>query len=668
MRTQAIKSNEDWRRAYDEGRTSCRQGLYSQAIEAFKRAIELDGQVAEAHHDLGVALHQERRFGEALECFEKATQLNDRMPQAWFHGGCTLCAIQRPAAAIPWFRRAVQLRADYADARYNLANALKAIGSTDEAAENYRAALRLDPHLAEAYNNLGTLHLGGGLLDQALTCFQKAVDLKPDDAQANYNLSLALRRLGRISEAIAYAQKCLKTPQEFGNALALLVSLFQQACDWEALAWAGERLKQLTGRQLQAGQRPFESPFLNFTHSTDRRRNREIAASWSHWLAQRDLAGRTPFDFAKRRVPKNRLTIGYLSERFRNAATGHLMAGLFGRHDRQRYKFIAYSWGKNDDSYYRRKIAQDADEFVDIRSLSDRDAAERIHADQVDILVDLMGWMHGHRMEITARRPAPIQISYLGYPATTGAPFIDYILADRIIIPPDHVQDYTEKVIWLPDCYQVTDPDTPVDPQPQDRQVNGLPSEGFVFCAFGTDYKIEKRTFSAWMRILKAVPQSVLWLLVRSPEARENLRLAARTNDVQSRRLIFAKPLPKEKHLARLKLADLALDTLTVNGHTTTSDALWADVPVVTCQGTHFASRVASSILQAIGLDELVAHNLADYENLTIHLARDGQRIQKLKAKLQQRKTRYPLFDVGRFVRSLEQAYQEMWRCYLDGH
>ena len=667
MQTQTIKSKEDWRGAHDEGRTACRQGLYSQAIEAFKRAIELDGQVVEAHHDLGVALHQAGHFGEALECFEKATQLNDRMPQAWFHGGCTLCAMQRPAAAIPWFRRALQLKSDYADARYNLANALKATGSTKEAAENYQAALRLNPHLAEAYNNLGTLHLRRGLLDRALTCFQKALDLKPDDAQANYNLSLALERLGKISEAIACAQRCLQTHHEFGNALALLVSLFQQTCDWEALARAGESLEQLTGRQLQAGQRPFESPFLNFTRSTDRRRNRDIAASWSNWLTQSDQTDRTPFDFTNRRVPKNRLTIGYLSERFRNAATGHLMAGLFGRHDRQRYKIIAYSWGKNDASYYRRRIAQDVDEFVNIRSLSDGDAAERIHTDQVDILVDLMGWMQGNRIEIAARQPAPVQVSYLGYPATTGAPFIDYILADRIVIPPGHVQDYTEKVIWLPDCYHVTDPDTPVDPQPQARRSNGLPSEGFVFCAFGTDYKIEKPIFSAWMRILKAVPQSVLWLLVRSPEARENLRIAARTNDVQNRRLIFAKPLPKKKHLARLRLADLALDTPTVNGHTTTSDALWADVPVVTCQGTHFASRVASSILQAIGLDELVTHNLADYENLTIHLARDRQRIQQLKARLQQHKSRYPLFDVGRFVRGLEQAYQKMWRGYLEG-
>ena len=307
------------------------------------------------------------------------------------------------------------------------------------------------------------------------------------------------------------------------------------------------------------------------------------------------------------------------------------------------------------------------DHFIDIRTLSNADAASRIYHDRVDILVDLMGWMHGHRMDIAGQRPAPIQVSYLGYPATTGAAFFDFILADPVVIPPRHLQDYSEKVIWLPDCYQVTDPDTPIDAQPQERERCGLPSDGVVFCSFSTDYKIERQIFGSWMRILKAVPNSVLWLLVRSHEARENLCRAARLSGVPDQRLIFAAPLPKQKHLARLKLADLALDTLTVNGHTTTSDALWAGVPVISCQGNHFASRVASSILHAIGLDELVTHNLADYENLVIHLAVEHQRIKDLKTKLGKHKSCFPLFDIARFIHNIEKAYQEMWNWYLQG-
>lgn len=663
----AVNSNGHWRSAYEEGRAAFLQGLYSRAINAFQIALALNEQAVEAHHDLGVVLHQVGRYPEALTCFEKATCLAPRMPQAWFHGGSTLCVMQRATEAIPWFRQAIQLKPDYPEARYNLANALKAAGNADEAVQQYQAALQHNPHMVEAYNNLGVLQLQLGLADQAMVCFQKAAALRPDDTQAVYNLSLALNLLGRAGEAIAYAQKCLKTPQEFGKTLALLVSLFQQTCDWDALARASEKLVQLTVRQLQSGQRPFESPFLNFTYSSDRQQNLNIARAWSNWLADTGPSDRARFDFTCRRAAKKRITIGYLSERFRNAATGHLMAGLFARHDRRKYKIIAYSWGKDDGSYYRRRISRDADEFVDLRSLSNSDAATRIYKDQVDILVDLMGWMHGNRLEIAAQRPAPIQVNYLGYPATTGAPFIDYILADRIVLPPDHVRDYSEKVIWLPDCYQVTDPDTPVDPQPGTRRSNGLPSKGIVFCAFGTDYKIERPAFAAWMRIIKAIPGSVLWLLVRSPEARENLSRAAGLNGVQPQRLIFADPLPKEKHLARLKLADLALDTLTVNGHTTTSDALWAGVPVITCQGNHFASRVASSILHAVGLEELITHNLADYVELAIHLAGDHQRIEDLKSKLQQHKGGYPLFDPERLVRNLEGAYQEIWRHYLEG-
>lgn len=361
-----------------------------------------------------------------------------------------------------------------------------------------------------------------------------------------------------------------------------------------------------------------------------------------------------------------RLNIGYISERFRNAATGHLTASIFGRHDRDRFAVSAYSWGQNDGSYYRRKIERDVDHFIDIRHMSDFEAAERIHDDGIDILVDMMGWMHGNRMAIAAQRPAPIQVSYLGYPGTTGAPFMNYMLADRVVIPSEHLQFYSEKVIWLPHCYQANDPQTPISTAAHTRREFGLPERGVVFCAFNTDYKIEPTAFKSWMRILEGVPDSVLWLLVRAPEARRNLCRAAEHSGINSNRLIFASPLPKANHLARLKLADLALDTFTVNGHTTSSDALMADVPVITCIGNHFASRVAASILKAVGLDQLVAPSVTAYEELAISLALDRPRLRDLKKLLIKNKSTQPLFDIDNYVYALEAAFKRMWQHYVD--
>jgi protein O-GlcNAc transferase len=258
-----------------------------------------------------------------------------------------------------------------------------------------------------------------------------------------------------------------------------------------------------------------------------------------------------------------------------------------------------------------------------------------------------------------------VQITYLGYPGTTGAPFIDYILADRIVLPPEHKRAYSEKVVYLPDCYQVNDPTPPVRKLSLTKTECGLPESGFIFCSFNNDYKIEPNLFGIWMKILKSVPESVLWLLIRAPEARRNLRRVAADSNINPRRLIFAEPWPKAKHLARLKLCDLALDTLTVNGHTTSTDALLSGVPFVTVEGSHFASRVGSSILHAIGLEELVTHSLSSYENLAISLARDMQKIEELKTKLELNKKTYPLFNSECFVRNLECAYRQMWNTYL---
>jgi predicted O-linked N-acetylglucosamine transferase (SPINDLY family) len=361
------------------------------------------------------------------------------------------------------------------------------------------------------------------------------------------------------------------------------------------------------------------------------------------------------------------LVVGYISERFRNAATAHLMLQLFGLHDRNRITVHAYSFGKDDHSRYRQRLAQDADRFVDIRQYSDADAARCIPDDGVQILVDLMGHMQHNRMGILAFRPAPVQVTYLGYPGTTGARFMDYLIADHEVIPAGEDHSYSERLVRLPHSYQLNDNTQTVSEQPFDRRTCNLPEEGFVYCSFNTDYKIDGDTFSAWMRILDRVPDSVLWLLVRSPETRQNLSAAAVNAGIDNQRLIFADSLPKEEHLARIQLADLALDTLTVNGHTTTSDCLWVNLPVVTVKGLHFPSRVSASLLKAVGLPALVCGSVADYEDLAVTLAQDPQQLFRIKCLLGENKKRAALFDTQRTVRNLETAYLRMWDRHIQG-
>jgi protein O-GlcNAc transferase len=655
-----------WQETYERGRQALRLGALDKAILDLTDAARLKPQSPAAHHDLGVALHLDGRYSEAHVAFSKALALDKDISQAWFNGANTLCALNKYEEAVSWYRRALQLRPDYPDACYNLANTMKRLGRYRDAMEYYQRAIQGNPGLIDAYINLGTLLLNAGSYSDALGWFQKALMLDERAVRALYNAGLSLSRMGRLSEAIGCATKCLELQSGHGEALVLLVTLLQQACQWRALRQADAQLERLSELQLKNGIKPSEPPFLTFTRSMDSGRNLRIAAAWSKWLLANQTQPIIQFDPSRRRNHKKRIRVGYLSERFRNAASAHLTAGVYCRHDRNRFEIFAYSWGADDGSIYRKKIETGVDRFVDIRSMPDEAAARRIHEDRVDILIDMMGWMHGHRMNILAHRPAPIQATYLGYPGTTGAPFMDYLLADKIVVPESQKAHYSEKVIYLPNCYQATDPQTPVDSTPCNRTDFALPHDGIVFCSFNTDYKIDPQSFRLWMRILRRVPGSVLWLLVRSKVTQENLCREAADAGVEPHRLVFAAPLEKPKHLARLKLADLALDTLIVNGHTTTSDALWMGVPVITSPGRHFASRVAASILNAAGLKELAVDSIEQYEELAVTLAQDGSLRSGLKDKLAVSKRSCPLFDVDGYVKDLERAYLQMWDFRFD--
>jgi protein O-GlcNAc transferase len=374
------------------------------------------------------------------------------------------------------------------------------------------------------------------------------------------------------------------------------------------------------------------------------------------------------FPFDKRKPPKEKITLGYLSSDFRDHPVAHLMRSLLGLHDRGAFKVACYSCGIDDGSDYRRGISKDADKFVDLHGLNHAEAAKCIWDDQVDILVELNGYTEGSRLDICALRPAPVQVSYLGFPGTTGADFMDYIIVDKIVAPAEHAPYYGECLVYLPHCYMATDNGQPVSEILQKREDVGLPRDGVVFCSFNQGFKIDETTFDVWMTILKDVPRSVLWLQKLNQAAQKNLKNAAEDRGISADRIVFAEKLPvKADHLARLSFADLALDTLAFNGHTTTSDILWAGVPIVALQGSHFASRVSASILTAMGLPELVTHSTKDYQTVAVALAKNPEALEKVRKKLLNNLLETPLFDTPRFVRNLEKAYKEMWKVFLSG-
>ena len=364
---------------------------------------------------------------------------------------------------------------------------------------------------------------------------------------------------------------------------------------------------------------------------------------------------------------KKKITIGYISANFRYHPMAHLLASLFKLHNRDDFNINCYSLGPDDKSIYRKRFMDDSDIFRDLRTLDHGDAAQQIYDDRVDILVDLMGYTQGNRMEIPALRPAPVQVRYMGLAGTTGGDFFDYIITDRIVTPKEQSVNYSEKFIHMPYTYQINDQNKKISDKPVSREMFGLPEDSFVFCSFNQSYKIDPLIFSSWMKILKKTGNSVLWLMPRNSTARQNLLSAAKRQGVDGQRLVFAERLPIEDHIARLRLADLALDTRTIGGAATTSDALWGGLPVITLLGKNFASRMSASILSAIGLEELVTNTIQEYTELAVNLANDSMGLDALRNRLKGNIGSMPLFDTSAFTVNLERAFKEIWAIYLSG-
>jgi predicted O-linked N-acetylglucosamine transferase (SPINDLY family) len=488
-----------------------------------------------------------------------------------------------------------------------------------------------------------------GSLEEAVASYQTALRLRPEYAEAYRNLASALRRLGRMEEAVAALATAVSINPGYIEAVALLVHQLKDLCDWRMIDDLTKRLIY----SVEDGSGAI-NPFVFLTLETTPRQQRQCAEQWAQ---ARRLAVN---DTAQVPTERERITIGYLSGDFQEHATAHLISELIELHDRSRFRVIGYSYGADDGGAARARLRDSFDLFVHFERVSHASAAARIRADGVDILVDLKGYTTDARPEIMALRPAPIQVSYLGYPGTMGTRAIDYVLVDRFVVPVDQQEHFTETLVHLPHCYQVNDRRRPIA-RARGRAEYGLPENGFVFCCFNSPHKITPAIFDIWMRLVERVPGSILWLLETSPAAMENLRREAEARLKRgSERLKFAPSVTNAEHLARFVVADLFLDTLPYNAHTLTSDALWGGCPVLTSTGETFSSRVAGSILHAAGLPELVTSTLAEYEATALRLAGDRAKLDMLRARIQKSRMEVPLFDTPRFTRAIETAFEWM--------
>ena len=662
----ALELKPDFAEAYNNlGAAFKDQGRLSEAISCYEKALQLKPDFAEAYNNLGAAFKDQGRSSEAISCHEKALQLKPDFAEAYNNLGAAFKDQGRLSEAISSYEKALELKPDFAEAYNNLGNVFKDQGNLNKAISCYQKALELKPDRAETYNNMGAAFQDQGRLNEAAACYQKALKLKPDRAETYSNMGNAFKDQGNLNEAISCYQKALELKPDCPEAYSELVHQLQRTCAWQKLDGLTDKLDGLTRKALDNGTKPAESPFISLARDADLSRNFAIAESWSCDIARAMSSLKMHFSFNDKRSRKTKIAIGYLSNDFRNHPVAHLMLSLFGLHNRDEFEVFCYSYGEDDGGYYRKRIEQDCDKFVDLRNLNHADAAKCIYEDHVDILVDLKGYTGGNRLGICAVRPAPIQVRYLGLAGTTGADFFDYIITDRIVTPEDHAQYYSENFVCLPHCYQVNDHTQAISNKDWKKGDFGLPEGSLVFCSFNQGYKIDPVMFNSWMNILRQVPESVLWLQRVNETAEKNLRQEAEPRGVKPERLIFAKRLSKDEHLARLKLADVALDTRIVSGAATTSDALWAGVPVITLQGSNFASRMSSSILTAIGLSELIAHSLGEYEVLVVRLARNPGELQVIRHRLAKNRLTEPLFDTSRFAGNLETAYKEMWEIFV---
>lgn len=654
----AIELRPDYAEAYLHlGNALSEQGQHDQAVDVYRYAIKIRPQYAEAHTNLGSAFAAQGRLKDALAAHRCAIEISPDYADAHYNMGLALKALGNITEEAAAYRRAIELRPDFVEAHYNLSVTMSEQGALNDAFAECKRSIVLKPDFAEAYNNLGTVLRRLGRLDEATTSFQRAIDLKPEYVEAYYNIGNALAEQGNIAEAIAAYRHALKVKPDHAQAEAQLLHQNAHICDWRGLEYLAIPPSSL-GINTQA-----VPPFTMLSVEDDAERQMLRAK-----VTAREKYQQEPLSLPSKLKRKHeRLRIGYFSADFHDHATLYLLSGVLREHDKSSFEIFAYSFGRVRHGIMRDNVINEVHHFADVTDISNRDIVELARRHEIDIALDLKGYSRDNRFELFQYRLAPIQMNYLVYPGTLGAECIDYIVADSVLVPDDLRCFYTENVIYMPHSYQPNDNRRMIAATKTTRADFGLPEGAFVFCCFNNSYKISSREFDIWMRLLAQVEGSVLWLLQSTRWSQQNLRNEAGKSGIESSRLVFAGRLGHEEHLARHKHADLFIDTFNVNAHTTTSDALWAGLPVVTKIGQQFAARVSASLLTAVGLPELIANSEEEYEAKILELARDHQKLAGIRTRLSANRTTMPLFDTVRYTRNFEAGMRAAFDLYAEG-
>ena len=620
-----------------------------QALESVERALALKPDHVEALNIRGMILAGMERPEEALASYDRALGLAPNFPDALSNRALVLKDLKRLDEALVAVERALAVESGFAQGWNNRGIILFELKRLGEALQSYERALALNPDYADAFNNRAAALFGLRRFSESLADSDRALALSPGFADAHYNRGNALFELNRPQEALGCFEQALALDPRHPNALSGLANAAMTIGDWERTAELADRLKA----DVLAGTSRIQ-PFVLMGYHDDN----DLQLRCSRNFVRQAGPGIVAPLSTGQAYGHDKIRLAYLSADFHEHVTASLLVEMFERHDRARFEITAISFGPDDGSAMRARLIKAFDRFHDARQQSDRQVAELLRQREIDIAVDLGGYTSGARPWVLAHRPAPVQVKYMGFPGTSGSGFIDYIIADETVAPPDQHEFFSEKIAALPDTLWVTDRQRAIA-EPPTREAARLPEQAFVFCCFNHNWKITPPLFDIWMRLLDQVKGSVLWLLEGNAAVRANLCKQAQARGISEDRLVFASRTTPDKHLARHRLADLFLDTLPYNAHTTASDALWMGLPLITAPGTAFPARVAASILKAANLPELIAPDLAEYEKLALRLARDSHALAAIREKLAA-KDSMPLFDTARFTRNLEAAYTDM--------
>ncbi|MEA2979998.1 MAG: protein O-GlcNAc transferase [Alphaproteobacteria bacterium] len=666
---------------------------HDEALAAFDKALELEPELADAWLGRGNVFYESRRYDEAFAAYDRVLAWNSECAEGWLGRGNALTGLKRHDEAFAAFDRALELSPDPTAAWLGRGNVLADLKRYDEALDAYDKALALTPDLVKAWMGRGNACSGLKRYDQALsaydhalaktpshvgawlcrgqilfelkryeesvTAFDKAVELEPDLAEGWLGRGSVFFEVRQYNDALPAYDKAFKLNPDLPGLEGYRLSTKMQLCDWKELDSASTHLiASMRDGHLNT------HPFVLFGIESSSSDQLFCARGWN---ADAKPAENLPI-WRGERYKHDRIRIAYLSADFRDHAVAHLLVGTLEQHDRARFEVVGLSTAADDNSEIQKRIKKSFDRVLDIGKQGDAEVTQLIREMEIDIVVDLMGFTQGTRSNVLASHPAPIQVNYLGYPGTMGTKYIDYILADRTIIPETQRDFYAEKVVYLPDTYMPADSGRKLSARLTHRADCGLPESGFVFCSFNNNSKITPQVFDIWMALLRQVEGSILWLSSTNEAAMRNLKIEAQSRGVDPDRILFAsRAALNEDHLARLALADLALDTLPYNGHTTTSDALWAGLPVLTYLGNTFAARVSASLLQAIRLPELITTSLNDYERTAIDLATDSTKLALIRQKLADHRLTTPLFDTKTFTAHIENAFATMYERHQSG-